>query len=149
MSKNNKIIYPLLENAFSKEDLNCGIKVLKSKQITMSQKTINFEKTFARKNGSKYAVMTNSGSSANLLALSALINPLNKKKIKERSEVIIPAICWSTSLWPILQNNLKPVFVDVDINTFNISLADLKKKNIIKNESYYVNSCFGIEHKYG
>ena len=127
MSKKNKIIYPLLENAFSKEDLNCGIKVLKSKQITMSQKTKNFEKIFARNNGSKYAVMTNSGSSANLLVLSALTNPLNKKRIKERSEVIIPAICWSTSLWPILQNNLKPVFVDVDINTFNISLLDLKK----------------------
>ena len=91
MSKNNKIIYPLLENAFSKEDLNCGIKVLKSKQITMSKKTINFEKTFAKKNGSKYAIMTNSGSSANLLALSALTNLLNKKRIKERSEVIIPA----------------------------------------------------------
>ncbi len=144
MSKNNKIIYPLLENAFSKEDLNCGIKVLKSKQITMSQKTINFEKTFARKNGSKYAVMTNSGSSANLLALSALINPLNKKKIKERSEVIIPAICWSTSLWPILQNNLKPVFVDVNINTFNISLTDLKKKISSKTKAIMLIHVLGL-----
>ena len=116
---------------------------MKSKQITMSQKTKNFEKIFARNNGSKYAVMTNSGSSANLLVLSALTNPLNKKRIKERSEVIIPAICWSTSLWPILQNNLKPVFVDVDINTFNISLLDLK--NNIKNESYHVDTCFRIK----
>lgn len=144
MSKNNKILYPLLENAFSKEDMNCGIKVLKSKQITMSQQTINFEKKFARNNGSKYAVMTNSGSSANLLALSALINPLNKKRIKERSEVIIPAICWSTSLWPILQNNLKPVFVDVDINTYNISLTDLKKKISSKTKAIMLIHVLGL-----
>ena len=144
MSKKNKIIYPLLENAFSKEDLNCGIKVLKSKQITMSQKTKNFEKIFARNNGSKYAVMTNSGSSANLLVLSALTNPLNKKRIKERSEVIIPAICWSTSLWPILQNNLKPVFVDVDINTFNISLLDLKKKITSKTKAIMLIHVLGL-----
>ena len=80
----------------------------------MSKITKNFEKQFAKKLGCKYALMTNSGSSANLLAVSAIINPLFKNKLKPGDEVLIPAVCWSTSLWPIIQNNLKPVFVDVD-----------------------------------
>ena len=122
------LTYPLLSNAFSKSDIKCGINVLSSKYITMSKITRNFEKQFAKKLGCKYALMTNSGSSANLLAVSAIINPLFKNKLKPGDEVLIPAVCWSTSLWPIVQNNLKPVFVDVELDTFNISIADLKKK---------------------
>ena len=114
--------YPLLMNAFNKEDLDSAISVIRSKKITMSNITYNFEKRFAKKIGCKYALMTNSGSSANLLAFSALTNPLNKIKLRKNDEVIIPAVCWSTSLWPIVQNNLKPIFVDVDINTLNIDL---------------------------
>tara|TARA_B100000787_G_scaffold22790_1_gene15362 strand:+ start:1705 stop:2916 length:1212 start_codon:yes stop_codon:yes gene_type:complete len=120
--------YPLLSNAFSSNDINEGIKVLRSKRITMSKITYKFEKFFAKKMGAKYAVMTNSGSSANLLAISCLTNPLSKNKIQASSEVIIPAICWSTSLWPIIQNNLKPVFVDVELGTFNIDIESIEKK---------------------
>ena len=120
--------YPLLSEAFSTKDINEGINVLRSKQITMSKITKKFELHFAKKMGAKYAIMTNSGSSANLLALSCLTNPLSKKKILPNSEVIIPAICWSTSLWPIIQNNLKPVFVDVELGTFNIDIDNLEKK---------------------
>jgi len=120
--------YPLLSNAFNSNDINCGIKVLKSKQLTMSNITKKFEKNFAKVVGAKYALMTNSGSSANLLALSAITNPIFKKKLNPGDEVLIPAVCWSTSLWPIIQNQLKPVFVDVELDTFNICLNDLKKK---------------------
>ena len=94
----------------------------------MSKITRNFEKQFAKKIGCKYALMTNSGSSANLLAISSIVNPLFKNKLKTGDEVIIPAVCWSTSLWPIVQNNLKPVFVDVELDTFNMSIESLKKK---------------------
>ena len=120
--------YRLLENAFSKQDINEGIKVLKSKKITMGKKTEKFEKYFAKKLGIKYALMVNSGSSANLLALSILVNPMYPRKLKKNDEVLIPAICWSTSLWPIVQNGLKPVFVDVDKDTLNISISDIEKK---------------------
>ena len=126
MNRINK--YPLLSEAFSTKDINEGINVLRSKHITMSKITKKFELHFAKKMGAKYAIMTNSGSSANLLALSCLTNPLSKKKISPNSEVIIPAICWSTSLWPIIQNNLKPVFVDVELGTFNIDIDKLEKK---------------------
>ena len=120
--------YPLLSDAFSNEDINKAIKILKSKKITMSKETVNFEKSFSRKIGSKYALMTNSGSSSNLIAISALTNPLSDKRLKNQDEVLIPAVCWSTSLWPIIQNNLKPVFVDVDLETFNIDVTDLLTK---------------------
>ena len=123
-----KFKYNLLSNAFNKKDIDVGIRVLKSKKITISKITKKFEKYFAKKIGSKYALMTNSGSSANLLAVSALTNPLNKNKITAGSEVIIPAVCWSTSLWPILQNNLKPIFVDIEASTFNIDINKIEKK---------------------
>ncbi len=123
-----KIVYPLLSEAFNKKDIICGINVIKSKFITMSKVTRRFEKKFAKKVGSKFALMTNSGSSANLLAISAIVNPMFKRNLKAGDEVLIPSVCWSTSLWPIIQNNLKPVFVDVEMDTFNISIEQMKKK---------------------
>ena len=72
--------YPLHENAFLSPDIKKGIKVLLSKQITMSKKTLEFEKYFTKKLGVKYALMVNSGSSGNLLATFASGNPLRKNK---------------------------------------------------------------------
>lgn len=123
-----KIKYPILSNAFNKKDIDLGVKVLKSKYITMSKHTKKFEKYFAKKMNCRFALMVNSGSSANLLAASTIINPLRKNRLKAGDEVLIPALCWSTSLWPLVQNNLKPVFVDINIDDFNISIDDLKKK---------------------
>ena len=113
-----KINYPLVEYPFSKEDINSGRKILSfGKFITMNKITKEFERKFAKYIGSKYALMVNSGSSANLLALFALINPMFKGKLKANDECLIPAICWSTSLWPIIQAGLKPKFVDVNLET--------------------------------
>ena len=127
--KNSKNIYPLSPNSFSNEDIIKGIEVLLTKKITMSEITKKFEKEFAKFIGSKYALMVNSGSSANLLATFALINPLKKNKLKKGDECLIPSLCWSTSLWPIIQAGLIPKFVDIDPETLNISIKDLKKKN--------------------
>ena len=124
---NNKE-YPLIDNPFDANDLMSAISVLLKGKITMAQITKNFEKKFAKYVGSNYALMVNSGSSANLLAFFALINPKNKYKLKKNDECLIPSLCWSTSLWPIIQAGLKPKFVDVDVETLNINLEDLKKK---------------------
>ena len=123
-----KILYSLSPNSFSDDDIIKGIEVLLTKKITMSSITKKFEREFAKYIGSKYALMVNSGSSANLLATFALINPLNKKKLKKGDECLIPSLCWSTSLWPIVQAGLIPKFVDIDPLTLNISIDDLKKK---------------------
>ena len=114
-----KYFYPLLENTLSKEDLNAGIKVIKSEQLTMSKKTVNFEKQFAKKIGAKFALMVNSGSSANLLATFAAGNPLRKNRFKPGDEALIPSVCWPTSLWPLIQAGLKPKFIDVEKETLN------------------------------
>ncbi len=114
-----KYFYPLLENTLSKEDLNAGIKVIKSEQLTMSKKTVNFEKHFAKKIGAKFALMVNSGSSANLLATFAAGNPLRKNRFKLGDEALIPSVCWPTSLWPLIQAGLKPKFIDVEKETLN------------------------------
>ena len=117
-----KFKYPLLSNAFSKSDINCGIKVLSSTNITMSKITKNFEKQFAKKLGCKYAVMTNSGSSANLLATFASCNPWRKNRFKKGDGAIIQSLCWSTSLWPLVQAGLNIKFVDVNPLTLNVNV---------------------------
>ena len=76
---NNSKKYPLLEKGFTNEDVMRGIEVLLSRKLTMSEITKKFEYTFSKFVGAKYALMVNSGSSANLLSAFALINP--KKKI--------------------------------------------------------------------
>ena len=123
--------YPLLENAFSIKDINSAIKVVKSRRLTMSKKTLEFEKKFSKFIKSKYCLMVNSGSSANLLAFFALTNPLKKNKLKPGDECLIPALCWSTSLWPIVQTGLVPKFIDVDLNTYSSNL-EIIKRNITK-----------------
>ena len=120
--------YPLSPNSFSKEDIKKAAEVLNSKKITMGPVTKKFEKEFAKFIGTKYALMVNSGSSANLLSTFALINPRKKNLLKYGDECLIPALCWSTSLWPIIQAGLKPKFVDVDPKTLNLSIPDLKRK---------------------
>ena len=123
-----KFKYPLSPNSFSNEDILKGANVLFSKNITMGSVTKKFEKEFAKFMGCNYALMVNSGSSANLLSMFALINPKKKNNLKYGDECLIPALCWSTSLWPIIQAGLKPKFVDIEPNTLNLSISDLKKK---------------------
>ncbi len=124
----SKSKYALVGKAFNTEDMVACADVLIKGRITMSEVTKKFEREFAKYLGVKYAVMVNSGSSANLLAFFSSVNPKNKKKLKPGDECILPAICWSTSLWPIVQAGLIPKFVDVDLNTFNMNLKDLEKK---------------------
>lgn len=130
-TKIKKFSYPLHEDSLSKEDLLEATKVLISRQLTMSKKTNEFENYFKKKLGLNYCLMVNSGSSANLLALFALINPVKKNRLKRGDECLVPAVCWATSLWPVIQAGLTPKLIDVDLNTFSINL-DLIKKNITK-----------------
>ena len=123
--KKNQYKYMLLENGFSKKDLDIGSKILKSGNITMNTETKKFEEAFAKKLNVKYAVMTNSGSSANLLAAFAACNPLRKNRFKKGDEAIIPALCWPTSLWPLHQTGLKIKFVDINPKTLNVDAQEI------------------------
>ena len=127
MKINKKINYPLLENAFSRKDIELAVRVIKSKQLTMSKITKNFEKKFSNYLGCKYAVMVNSGSSANLLSLFVA---KFSYKFKKGDEVIIPQFVGQHH-YGLIQVGLKPVFVDVNLKDFNASFEEIKK--IIKN----------------
>ena len=120
--------FPLFEQNFETDEILAMTEVLLSGQLTMAHNVRQFEKNFSEVVNSPYSVMVNSGSSANLLALAVATNPMRKKRLKAGDEVLVPAVCWSTSVWPLIQMNLKPVFVDVDPNTFNIDIADMKRK---------------------
>ena len=128
LPKKKNYYYPLLDNGLSKQDLNAGIKVLKSGRITMDKKTILFEKMFQKKLKSKFALMVNSGSSANLLAVFASSNPKRRNKFRPGDHALIQALCWPTSLWPLVQAGLKINFIDIDPLTLNVKADDLIKK---------------------
>ena len=121
--KKNKSSYkfPLISNTFNHEEI-FGIQkfVTSGKKLTLGNEVETFEKEFAEYIGTPYAVMVNSGSSANLLAVACVMNYLFQGKLEEGDEIIVPTLCWSTTVWPLLQYNLKPVFIDVDIETMNI-----------------------------
>jgi len=119
--------YPLTTNTLTTKDKNNAIKVIKSGNITRGKYNLDVERFFFKK-FKRYALLVNSGSSANLLALSLMVNNLGKYKFTKNDEVIIPTLCWSTSLYPIIQMNLKPVFVDIDIKSLNVNIEQLKKK---------------------
>ena len=89
--------------------------------LTTGRYAAQFEKEFARFFGIRNAILVNSGSSANLLALTALTSPrLGDRALKPGDEVITAAAGFPTTVNPIIQNRLVPVFVDVDIPTYNI-----------------------------
>lgn len=92
--------------------------------LTTGRFNDTFEVQLAQRIGVQYALTTNSGSSANLLACSALTSPrLRARQLQPGDEVITCATGFPTTVNPILQNNLVPVFVDVDIPTYNIDVA--------------------------
>jgi len=89
--------------------------------LTAGRFSKQFEERFAEFLGVRYCLLTNSGSSANLLAISALTSQkLGDKRLKPGDEVITTACAFPTTVNPIIQNNLTPVFIDVDIGTYNI-----------------------------
>ena len=96
--------------------------------LTSGRFAERFEKKFAKFLGLKYCLLTNSGSSANLLAISALTSPkLGEKRLKPGDEVITVACGFPTTLNPIIQNNLIPVFVDIDLGTYIIQAEQIEK----------------------
>ncbi len=123
-----KINHPLSVDTWDKKEYSAIISVLKSKFITQGKNVKKFEKNYSDFLGVKYSVMVNSGSSANLLMIAALFYTKDKKrKLKRGDEVIVPAIGWSTTYYPLQQYGLKLKFVDADLDTLNFDVNQLKK----------------------
>src|SRR4029077_10799456 len=92
---------PLTVPTYGSEEGEEAVDSLLSTWVTMGSKVKKFEEAYARYNGSKHAVMVNSGSSANLLALSAPTTPLLSDHIEKESKIITPAVTWATTVYPI------------------------------------------------
>lgn len=120
--------FPLGQDVHDSDDILNMISNLLTEKFTMGEQVSKFEKMFAEYIGAKHAMMVNSGSSANLIALAILTNYKYSDKLLPGDEVLVPALCWSTSVFPIIQCNLTPVFVDVDPQTLNIDLDDMERK---------------------
>ena len=121
------VSWPLASSTWDSDEFLGIQEVIDSGFFSMGKQTLKFENEFATWAGRKHAVMVNSGSSANLIAASALRYVRNAKSIRDASgllgEVIVPSVSWSTTFFPFYQNNYKLVFVDVDPNTFNIDVS--------------------------
>ena len=139
-----KYRYPLLRNGLDKSDLEKGIQVIQSGHITMNKHTEIFEKKFAKKLKTKYAVMVNSGSSANLIATFASCNPMRKNKFKKGDHAIIQSLCWSTSLWPLVQAGLKVKFVDVNPLSLNVNVEDMISNVTLKTKVIVIINVLGL-----
>jgi len=112
--------------------------------LTAGRYADQFETKFAEFLGVKHCLLTNSGSSANLLAISALTSPnLGEKRLKVGDEVITVATAFPTTINPIIQNNLIPVFVDVDLGTYNIQTDKIEKAISDKTKAIFIAHTLG------
>jgi CDP-6-deoxy-D-xylo-4-hexulose-3-dehydrase len=122
----NDPIVRLHEPTFGAEEINAFLDQMLTTNVTMGKEVRKFEEQYSKEFGHKYGVMSNSGSSANLLAIAAIANPQTKNNLKAGDEVIVPSLSWSTTVWPLIQHNLIPVLVDCDPKTFNLDLNKLE-----------------------
>lgn len=118
--------YELTSSTWSEEEKQTIREVIESEMYTMGRHVKEFEENFAKYFGMKYAVMVNSGSSANLIAVASLFYK-KQNPLKRGDEVIVPCISWATTFHPLQQYGLKLKFVDIDLNTLNYDIEELKK----------------------
>ena len=112
---------PLASPAYGAEEIVEALDSMLSTWVTMGNKVKKFEDEFSKYTNCKNGIMVNSGSSANLLALSVLTNTEIESPIKKNSSIITPAVTWATTVSPIVNVGCKPLFVDVDLDTFCVN----------------------------
>ncbi|WP_373002784.1 DegT/DnrJ/EryC1/StrS family aminotransferase [Sulfurimonas sp.] len=117
--------YKLAYSTFGQEEKDAMYKVIDSDIFSMGKNVKEFESEFAIFFGKKYAVMVNSGSSANLVALASLFYK-QESPLKKGDEVIVPCISWATTFYPLQQYGLKLKFVDIELETLNYDIKQLK-----------------------
>jgi len=110
---------PVTGKFFGVEEIEAAVNASLDFWLTSGPYTEKFESDFAKKVGMRHSFMVNSGSSANLLALSSLLSPrMGERRLNTGDEVITVAAGFPTTVTPILQNNLMPVYIDIDLETY-------------------------------
>ncbi len=119
--------YQLATSTWGDDEIAAMNDVISEGNFTMGKRVKLFEKNFAEFIKTKYCVMVNSGSSANLLMIAALFySKQSTLKLKRGDEIIVPAVSWSTTYFPLYQYGLKIKFVDIDLETLNYDLSKLE-----------------------
>ncbi|WP_351078877.1 DegT/DnrJ/EryC1/StrS family aminotransferase [Shewanella sp. CAL98-MNA-CIBAN-0140] len=119
--------YSLASSTWNEKEYSAIQRVIESDMFSMGKEVAQYEQDFAKFFGSKYALMVSSGSTANLLMIAALFFTKNESlKLKRGDEIIVPAVSWSTTYFPLQQYGLKVKFVDIDRNTLNMDLDKLE-----------------------
>ena len=116
--------YELAASTWGSEEIEAIQRVIASNRYTMGENVRLLEEEFAAYHGVRYGVMVNSGSSANLVGVAALFHK-KERALKRGDEVLVPAISWATTYHPLQQYGLKLKFVDVDLDTLNVSPGQL------------------------
>jgi len=134
-----KFKHPLMYNNITKKDFKVVIKFLKKQPIlTQNKKVEEFERLWSKWLGVKYSVFVNSGSSANFITLSAL------KQFTKKKEVITPTLTWPSDVMAVLNNNFKPNFVDIDIETLSMNSKEVLKKINSKTAAVFITHAQGF-----
>jgi CDP-6-deoxy-D-xylo-4-hexulose-3-dehydrase len=118
---------PLSVPLYGADEVMSALQVLLSQNVTMGARVRQFEQAFSEFIGSRHAVMLNSGSSANLVALAILSESVVPNGLHPGDEVIVPAVTWPTTVTPIIQAGCVPVFVDIDSETLNLRPESLEE----------------------
>jgi len=121
------MVYSLSAPTWGHEEIKVAHEVISSGKTTMGEIVARFETQFAQYIGTDYAVMVNSGSSANLLLLAGL-KYMRGSKLTDNIEIIVPAVSWGTTYYPIHQLGFKLKFVDIDRETLNINTENLREQ---------------------
>jgi CDP-6-deoxy-D-xylo-4-hexulose-3-dehydrase len=117
--------YPLATNTWDNKELEAIQSVIDSDNYTMGDHVSKFEHDFGKFISRKYCLMVSSGSAANLISIASFFYTKNPM-LKKGDEVIVPAVSWSTTYFPLQQYGLKLKFVDIDLNTLNYDLDALQ-----------------------
>lgn len=135
-------MYELASDSWGSEEIDAIKRVVENGRFTMGDKVREFEKAFANKFDSKHCLMVSSGSMANLVAIAAL-SYKSDNPLQPGDEVIVPAISWATSFYPLQQYGLKLKFLDVDLETLNMDVSKLEEALTAKTKMVLAVSILG------
>ena len=136
-----KLRHPLMQNNFTREDLNLVIEHLKKNdpKLTQGEQVVNFERCWSDWFGVKHSIFVNSGSSANLLTIFCL-----KSRFPEGGEIIVPPLTWSSDIASILHAGFDPVFVDIDPKTLGMDNNKIFDALTSKTVAVFLTHCQGF-----
>ena len=121
----NKMFWPLMKDCITQKDKDELVNFIKtSNRYTNGPQVKEFEKQWSKWLGVKHSLFVSSGSTANTLLLSAIVEKYN---LKRGDKVLVPAMTWVTNVAPVIQLGLKPIFCDVEPDTFSFDLEHLKQ----------------------